>query len=126
MKVTPFPLSPSYGVTEAGNIIRLDTGAMLRPAPRSKAGYLSVSLWENGEGKTWFVHQIVALTFHGPRPSPQHHAAHDDGDKWNNCKSNVFWKTKVENERDKVRHGTSNHGDRNGMSKARQALRASQ
>lgn len=114
----PFPLSPSYGVTPHGDVVRLDTGAILRPAPRNDSGYLAVSLWESGKGKSWFVHQIVAITFHGPRPSPKHHAAHDDGNQLHNHRDNVLWKTKIENERDKIAHGTSNRGDRNGMSAA--------
>lgn len=119
----PFPLSPSYAVTPHGDIVRIDTGTILRPAPRNSSGYLAVSLWEGGKGQTWFVHQVVALTFHGPRPSPQHHAAHDDGNKLNNHFSNVVWKTKVENERDKIAHGRTNRGDRNGMSRAAREAR---
>lgn len=119
----PFPLSPSYAVTPHGDIVRIDTGAILRPSPRNRSGYLAVSLWEDGKGKSWFVHQIVALTFHGPRPSPRHDAAHDDGNKRHNHYTNVFWKTKIENERDKIAHGTSNRGDRNGMSRAAREAR---
>lgn len=119
----PFPLSPSYAVTPHGDIVRIDTGAILRPGVRNSSGYLAVSLWEAGTGKSWFVHQIVAFTFHGPRPSPTHHAAHDDGNKLNNHYSNVIWKTKVENERDKIAHGRSNHGQRNGMSRTARAAR---
>lgn len=104
-------------------MVRLDTQSILRPARRAKNGYLAVSLWENGVGRTWFVHQIVAFTFLGERPSSQHHAAHDDGDKLNNCRSNIKWKTKIENEHDKIAHGRSNHGDRNGMSEVSRRAR---
>lgn len=117
-----FALSPSYSVTAHGDIVRNDTGAILKPAPRNDSGYLAVSLWESGKSKSWFVHQIVALTFHGPRPSPRHHAAHDDGNKLHNHYTNIGWKTKIENERDKIAHGTHNRGNRNGMSRvAREA-----
>lgn len=110
-------------MTPHGDVVSIHTGKILRPAPRSPGGYLAVSLWEHGEGKTWFVHQIVALTFHGPRPSPTHHAAHHDGNKLNNHHSNVLWKTKVENEADKIGHGRSNRGERNGMSRASRSAR---
>ncbi len=112
-----FPLSPSYAVTPHGDVVRISTGAILRPAPRNGSGYLAVSLWESGKGRSWFVHQIVALTFHGPRPSPKHDASHDDGNKLNNDFTNIRWKTKVENERDKIRHGTHIRGERNGFAK---------
>jgi hypothetical protein len=118
-----FQESPSYGITIGGEIFRIDTGRKLKPAPRNKSGYLAVSLWENGKGKSWFVHQIVAMTFRGPRPSPKHHAAHDDGDKTNNHRDNIVWKTKIENERDKIAHGRSNRGDRNGMSRVSREAR---
>ena len=45
------------------------------------------------------------------------YAAHDDGNKLNNHYTNVFWKTQVENERDKIWHGTTNRGERNGSAK---------
>jgi hypothetical protein len=121
--VYTFPLSPSYGVTADGDVYRLETMKKLKPAIRNNSGYLAVSLWEDGKGKSWFVHQIVAVTFRGPRPSPKHHACHDDGNKTHNHKDNVMWKTKIENEHDKIRHGRSNRGDRNGMSKVAKARR---
>lgn len=78
---------------------------------------MQVSLWENGKGRTFYVHQIVCISYHGPRPSPRHHAAHRDGDKMNNTPGNVQWVTKEENEADKIAHGRSNRGERNGSAK---------
>jgi len=119
-----FDLSPSYGVTANGEVISLRTGKPLRPALRGSAGYLGVSLWEGGKGRTWFVHQIVAHVFHGPRPSRKHDCAHRDGNKLNNHWRNLRWCTRAENERDKIAHGRSNQGDRNGMSAMSIARRA--
>lgn len=42
---------------------------------------------------------------------------HLDGNPANNRLSNLKWGTKVENESDKRRHGTSNVGPRNGQAK---------
>jgi hypothetical protein len=119
----PEPLWQNYGVTEAGDVVNLLTGLPLRPALRGKSGYLAVSLWNYGSAKTWFVHQMVAITFHGPRPSSSHQASHADGNKLNNHRDNIRWITRAENERDKIAHGKSNRGDRNGMSRAARAAR---
>lgn len=54
-------------------------------------------MWKENKGKTHFVHR--------------------DGNKRNNTPFNVQWITKEENEADKIRHGTSNRGERNGTAK---------
>ncbi|MTW19413.1 hypothetical protein GJ689_24795 [Rhodoplanes serenus] len=110
------PGFPSYLITRSGEIYRRGASTPLKAYPAKRGGYQQVSLWENGRGRTCFVHQLVALTFHGPRPSDRHHAAHRDGDKSNNTDVNVQWITKEENERDKVAHGSANIGTRNGGS----------
>lgn len=115
------PVSPSYCVTESGRVGRIGSPDWLKPAPMKRGGYLAVSLHESGSARTWPIHQLVAIAFHGPRPSSHHHAAHDDGDKLHNHRGNVLWKTKIENEADKIAHGTSNRGDRNGMAKVSDA-----
>lgn len=109
-----FSLSPSYGVTTDGRVFRLENAHQLRPCVLKRGGYLAVSLWEGGVAKTWPVHQVVCHVFHGQRPTPKHHAAHRDGNKSNNSEGNIRWATKIENERDKVAHGTSNRGERCG------------
>ena len=114
----PILAAPNYAVDEYGTVVNLRTKKLMRPAPRSKAGYLGIALWDGKRGHTWFIHQLVAVAFYGPRPSPDHQAAHRDGNKLNNHKSNIRWCTRAENEADKVLHGTSNRGDRNGMSRA--------
>lgn len=111
------PGFPSYGVTMGGRVRRLDTGNWLSPAKAKRGGYLMVSLWESGLGKLKPVHFLVAVTFHGPRPTPKHDAAHADGNKENNHYLNIRWATRSENERDKIMHGRSNQGRRNGSAR---------
>ena len=82
-----------------------------------RGSYLAVSLWENNKGKLWTVHKLVALAFLGPPPTPKHAVAHYDGDKTNNHFTNLRWATKAENEADKIRHGRTNRGERNGQAK---------
>jgi hypothetical protein len=112
----PVPDFP-YEVSDAGEVRRVGSVRTLRATPAKRGGYLQVSLWTDGKGHTRMVHQLVALAFHGQRPSPDHHAAHRDGNKANNSTTNIEWLTRVENEADKIAHGTSNRGERNGSAK---------
>lgn len=68
-------------------------------------------------GKTVMVHVYVCTQKHGRRPSKNHDAAHACGNSlcinWN-CLS---WKTKRQNMRDKIVHGTAPRGERNPSAK---------
>lgn len=70
---------------------------------------------------------LVLQYFVGPKPTPQHHAAHRDGNKENNHLSNLYWATPKQNAADKVCHGTihipnpSHPGERNGRAKLTEA-----
>lgn len=71
------------------------------------------------DGRTRYVHQVVCELVNGPRPTPSHEAAHSCGKGSDGCfgANCVVWKTRTENEIDKVDHGTSNRGSRHGMSR---------
>lgn len=56
------------------------------------------------------VHQLVLLTFIGPRPDPSHDSCHDDGNAKNNLLSNLYWGTKLDNAAGRLRHGTQVRG----------------
>lgn len=73
-----------------------------------------------GRGRLWKVATIVCEAFHGPRP-PGCEVAHLNGDSLDNRAENLAWKTRAENEADKVAHGTSNRGERQGSSKLTRA-----
>lgn len=106
-----------YTVSDAGHVFRVGSTKPLSPSLSGPDGYLSVSLWVDGVPHRRYVHILVALTFHGPRPSKEHEAAHGDGVNTNNHRDNISWKTRVENAADKIAHGTTNRGERNGRSK---------
>lgn len=111
------PMNRNYCVSESGKVGRIGSYGHLSPCRLKRGGYLGVNLWSNNRGRTTPVHQIVCTAFHGPKPSAAHEVAHNDGDRMNNHWQNLRWATRAENEADKVRHGTSNRGERNGQAK---------
>lgn len=68
----------------------------------------------NGHGQInidhhiWSVNRLVCERIHGPAPTPKHEAAHECGKGHLGCcaPKHLTWKTHLENEADKVRHGT--------------------
>lgn len=121
---------PDYQVSEDGEIVRVVpdardhrlTGKPLKQAI-SKSGYAKLTLCNAGQAKNARVNRIVCAAFHGPAPSPLHHAAHNDGNRLNNCANNLRWVEGKENEQDKRLHGTAAIGDRH-WSKLRPECRA--
>lgn len=83
-------------------------------------GYMSVTLCRNGEPKRCTVHSIVLSAFRGERPSGLE-ARHLDGNRQNNHLTNLAWGTNAENVADKLRHGTTGKGERNGRAKLNEA-----
>lgn len=65
------------------------------------------------------VHHMVLTAFIGPKPEGKE-ARHRDGDPTNNALTNLRWSTHVENEKDKIGHGTHTRGERNGGAKLTQ------
>ena len=65
----------------------------------------------NGRGRSESVHRIVCRAFHGPKPTPDHEVAHNNGDKADNRAANLRWATNKENQRDREKHGTVRCGE---------------
>jgi hypothetical protein len=74
-------------------------------------GYKTVRIRSRGKGFTRSVHRLVIESFKGPCP-PGLQCLHYDGDRTNNRLDNLRWGTPAENQADRVRHGTSNRGER--------------
>lgn len=84
-------------------------------------GYPSVLLIRFGFDRSWFaIHRLVLEIFVGAAPEG-HEGAHNDGDRTNNRLSNLRWATHIDNNKDKILHGTHQYGERIGSSKLRQA-----
>lgn len=120
--VAPVPGFDGYLVSEAGEVfsywrpdgpnrpyrIREDMPVKrLKPREHSN-GYLRVCL---GAGNDKYIHRLVAEAFLGPIPEG-FQVRHLDGDRKNNRSSNLAVGTQVENEADKLRHGTIPRGAR--------------
>ncbi len=81
-----------------------------------RRGYSRVTLSRAGQARQFRVHHLVLLAFVCPQPSGCV-CRHLDGNRRNNLVSNLRWGSRVQNEADKVRHGTTNRGARNGGAK---------
>jgi len=85
--------------------------------PYSKAGRGYARL--NFDGRLQYVSRIICERRHGPPPTDKHEAAHSCGKGHEGCVNqwHLDWKTRAENEADKLEHGTLTRGERSGNSK---------
>lgn len=120
------PGYPAYEVSVDGLVRRCQgfrcrrTHRVLVPFVRPN-GYAQILLYQGGQRRRFVVHQLVALAFLGPKPSPQHEVAHLDGQRLNNHVSNLAWLLHSENERHKDLHGTRLRGSQIGNAKLTEA-----
>lgn len=84
--------------------------------PASDGRYLRTTLFTDTTKRSRCVHQLVALAFLGPCP-PGMQVAHENGKSTDNRVANLSYKTPKANQFDRVRHGTTCHGERNGVAK---------
>ena len=59
---------------------------------------MRVELWENGKGKKYLLHRLLAQAFI-PNPEGKPCVNHKDGNKHNNALRNLEWVTRSENQR---------------------------
>jgi hypothetical protein len=116
------PGFPSYEVSNMGRVRRsapgsqTHVGKVLRANPTNK-GYLRLTLFAQGRARHVSVHRLVCEAFHGPPPTGGHETAHWDGNRTNNCATNLRWATRKENAADRVRHGTNRRVGRHNRAK---------
>jgi hypothetical protein len=84
-------------------------------------GYMRVRIMVESNPMDFKVHQLIMMAFGPPKPSSRHEIRHCDGIKTNNHADNLKWGTSAENKADRIRHGTSNRGERHGLSKLTRA-----
>lgn len=84
-------------------------------------GHMFARLFSDGTTRTLSVGRLMLLAFKGPDPDPaKKWACHWDGNPANNVIDNLYWGTNSDNQMDRVRHGTSNRGSRNGHAKLKE------
>tara|TARA_R110000822_G_scaffold27790_3_gene82683 strand:- start:4643 stop:5182 length:540 start_codon:yes stop_codon:yes gene_type:complete len=114
-----------YEVSSIGRVRSLDRWVRignkndwLRPGRIMKqkireGGYLYVDMYDDGgASKHKRIHIMVCEEFRGPRPAGMQ-VCHNDGAPTNNTVENLRWGTAKENQRDRVKHGTSVRGEGN-------------
>lgn len=86
----------NYAISDVGNVRNVKRGRNVALVERN-SGYLVCSLCQNGIKKTFSVHRLVAIHFiKNPNNLPC--VNHKDGNKKNNCVSNLEWCTAKEND----------------------------
>ena len=98
---------------------RMVRARLLKPGIRPDSRLLVV-LHVGGKDRTCLIHHLVAAAFIGPRPQGMQ-VCHNDGNPTNNAASNLRYDTPKGNHADKLLHGTSNRGTRNGSNKLTEA-----
>ena len=84
----------NYEVSSVGRVRNVNTGRILKPS--LDGGYYKVYLYIDGKGKKHLLHRIVACEFiENLENKPC--VDHCDGNKTNNCVSNLRWATNSEN-----------------------------
>lgn len=109
----PIPSAPAYEVSSLGRVRRATGGGSRAKIGRilkvrtDRHGYVRTNLQVIPGGPPFarLIHQLVCEAFHGPKPSPTHEVAHNDGDRTNNRIENLRWATPAENSADRLRHG---------------------
>ena len=104
---------PKYEISSFGNVRR--EGRSVNPFPNNH-GYLAFNVVDRSLRKMLRVHREIALAFI-PNPENKTDVRHLDGNKLNCALDNISWGTHLENEMDKVIHGTKMVGERHHTSK---------
>lgn len=80
------------------------------PFMKTEQGYGQIKF----DKRTYLTHRLVCQNAHGPSTPERNHAAHSCGKR--DCVNyrHLSWKTPQENSDDRIIHGTTNRGERNG------------
>lgn len=110
----------NYLVSSLGNVKTIN-GKLKKVVYDSKNDYGYVELWKNNKGKKFRIHRLVAETFI-PNTLGKEQVNHIDGDKKNNCVSNLEWVTPKENIRHAIENDLSSikYGSKNLSSKLKE------
>lgn len=96
----PIPIAPEYQIDIFGRVF---LNEKLQSTWIMRDGYFYVRIRRCLKA----LHRMVLFAFVGAPPTPKHEACHRDGDRFNNCWTNLTWGTRADNTADKFRHGTT-------------------
>lgn len=88
----------------------ITTPRLLKLSPAAN-GYCVIRIGDGNRRKTMYVHEIVLLSFVGPRPNGYVCRHFPNREKTDNRLANLAWGTEFENSADKRAHGTIPLGD---------------
>ncbi len=114
---------PEYQISEDGDMRRLSGGryrvSIIKGWVCKSTSYRMFTFNRKNLPKPEHraIHRLVAIAFIGPPPSADHEVAHNDGTRTNNHHTNLRWCTHIENEKDKIQHGTLIHSELNHLAK---------
>ncbi len=94
-KLRVLDLFSGYTIREDGEV-RSRFGRVVKQQ-HGASGYARVELWENGNGRKYLVHRLLAQSFI-PNPDGKPQVNHIDGNKTNNDLVNLEWVTQSENQ----------------------------
>ena len=102
---------PEYDISSLGRVRKRKNGFMPRiSVHQGNGGYYHVRL----NGKSYLLHRLLAQAFI-PNPENKPEVDHIDGNKLNNCLSNLRWCTHAENSRNRKKR-SDNTSDHKGVS----------
>ncbi len=96
----PIPNAPGYEIDIFGRVFLY---GKLQPTWVMRDSYFYVRIGRSLK----VLHRLVLEAFVGSAPSSKHEGCHRDGNRYNNCLTNLTWGTRADNIADKVRHGTT-------------------
>lgn len=105
-----------YEVSNFGHIKNVKTGYIKKFTHNKQKKRPCVGLWSNNKLKLIYPHKAVLEAFVSTRPIGME-ACHNNGDPFDNRLENLRWDTPKNNQLDRIKHGTSNRGERCAASK---------
>jgi hypothetical protein len=105
-----------YEVSNYGQVRSVKTGQIKKQTVGKIDKRFYLGLWINNKQKIVKPHRLVLEAFVGKCPDGME-CCHNDGNAFNNHLNNLRWDTPKNNHADKVKHGTTNRGERCGTAK---------
>jgi len=99
----------------AAHVSHSGDGCLIWPFTRDNHGYPQITI----AGRNRKATRVMCEAVHGVAPTEKHHAAHLCGNGHEGCihPQHLAWKSRKENEADKILHGTLRYGEKHPAAK---------